>query len=482
MLKNLFYLFFFILYCTSLHSQENSGIIHSNYAPTNSVLINPSSIGDSKIYWEINLIGAAAFIDNNYVFSPNFSGITAITNPSGVEGVIDNFKPGDKFGFIDVALHGPSFYLNLGKHAVGITTQLRTIVDGRNIDANLAKFMFEGFKYLPQRGIEYTTNNTKINTMAWGEIGLNYAYTFKQKNTNMYIGGISLKRLFGITHLGTNIDEATFLVPDTNDIVFSSVQGKYGLSAPSFNAGRGWSVDLGFTYKKTIDEVDAYIPYSKKSACKKSDYIYKIGLSLLDLGYISFNGNSYYGEVNENGTWEDFSNSNFDDNYDQYDAKVIESFTDVTNTKNSYTAYLPTALSLQFDYNFQNGFYINTTVVQNLSFFNQLGVNRQNLLAVTPRFETPRFEVALPLSLRRYTSPSFGLAFRFWNNFVIGSDRLGSILFNGDTYGSDIYFNIKLAKLYSNKCRVKRSKQKYKTFKTNSCHYIPNKKWKRSKR
>ena len=484
MTKKITYLILFICLSKLLLSQENSGIVHSNYAPTNSVLINPSSIGDSKVYWEINLIGASAFIDNNYVYAPNFSIFSifrAIETSETIEEPIDNFKPGNKSAQIDFALHGPSFYLNLGKHAIGLTTQLRTVVDGRNIDDNLAKFMYEGFKYLPQRGIEYSTSNTKINTMTWGELGLNYAYTFKQQNNNMYIAGISAKRLFGITHLGINIKDAVFTVPDTVNLEFANIDAKYGFSSPSFNAGRGWGFDLGFTYKKTLEEVDAYIPFSKKSGCKKSDYLYKIGISLLDLGYISFSEESYYGEVEESGTWEDYSNSNFDDNYDEYDAKILASFSEASNIKNAYTAFLPTALSVQYDYNFQNGFYVNATLVQNLSFFNQLGVNRQNLLALTPRFELPRFEVSLPLSLRKYTFPSFGLAFRFWNNLIIGSDRLGSLLFDGDTYGTDIYFNIKIAKLYTNKCRVKQSKKKFKTYRTNSCHFIPNKKWKKKK-
>ena len=150
--------------------------------------------------------------------------------------------------------------------------------------------------------------------------------------------------------------------------------------------------------------------------------------------------------------------------------------------KNSYKAYLPTALSIQYDYNFENGFFLNGTIVQNLSFFNQLGVHRQNSFAVTPRYERPRFEVAMPITLRRYYSPSLGLAFRFWNNLIIGTDRLGSILFNGDTYGTDIYFNIKIAKLYTNKCKGKSFKKKFKRYKTNACHFTPNKKWKKKKK
>ena len=243
-----------LLQFSSAYCQENMGISNSNYAPTNSVLLNPSSIGDSKVYWEINLIGASMFIDNNYVYSPGFSVLNAIRNPGSVSEPLDNFKAGNKSANADIALHGPSFYLNLGKHAVGLTTQLRTVVDGRNIDANLAKFMFEGFKYLPQRGVEYNTSNTKINAMAWGEVGINYAYTFKQQSTNMYIGGISVKRLYGITHMGVNIKDATFIVPDTSDVVFSNIDAKYGFSSPSFNAGRGWGFDLGFTYKKIYEK------------------------------------------------------------------------------------------------------------------------------------------------------------------------------------------------------------------------------------
>lgn len=480
--KKITYLLILIFCCRQIAAQENMGISNSNYAPTNSVFLNPSSIGDSKVYWEINLVGASAFIDNNYVYSPGFSFISAIRNPAGVAEPLDDFKPGNKSAYVDIAVHGPSFYLNLGKHAVGLSTQLRTVVDGRNIDDNLAKFMFEGFKYLPQRGIEYNTSNTKINTMTWGELGINYAYTFKQQSNNMYIGGISVKRLYGINHLGVNIKNATFTVPDTSDIVFAEIDGKYGFSAPAFNAGRGWGLDFGFTYKKMLEEIDAYVPYSKKSGCKKPDYLYKIGVSLIDFGYISFGSASYAGNVDESGTWEDFSNSNFEDNFNQYDAKILNSFSSSSDVSSSYKAFLPTSLSIQYDYNFENGFYLNTTVVQNLSFFNQLGVNRQNSFALTPRFETPRFEVAMPLTFRKYIYPSLGLAFRFWNNLVIGTDRLGPILFKGNKYGADIYFNLKVAKLYTNKCRVKPSKRKFKRYKTNDCHFTPNKKWKKKKR
>ena len=476
MLKKITYLLLFFCCVNVSFSQENSGIVHSNYAPTNSVLINPSSIGDSKVFWEINLIGASLFIDNNYLYVPKSSVLSLALNANTVNDPIDITTSGNKFAFTDLSLHGPSFYMNLGKHAVGLTSQLRQVVDARNIDVSFAKFMLEGFNYKEQRGIEYTISNSKINSMAWGEIGINYAYTFKQNNNNMYIGGISLKRLYGLYHIGTNIKDATLIVPDTNNINLSNVNAKYGFSNPALNAGRGWALDLGFTYKKTLDKVNSYIPYSIKSGCKKSNYLYKLGISILDLGYLFYSSDSYYGEVEGSGTWENYLSNEAGDDSDAYQDKIIASFSNNSNRKTSYNAQLPTALSVQFDYNFQNGIYINGSIIQNISLFNNLGVNRQNLLVLTPRFELPRFEVALPLSLKRYNSPSFGLAFRFWNNLIIGSDRLGSLLFNGDLYGTDIYFSIKIAKLYTNRCGPNPSKRIPRTI-TNDCHFIPNMKW-----
>lgn len=473
MLKNTYLLAISLLCVSSIFSQENIGIANSNYSPTSSVLLNPSSIGDSKVLWEVNLVGISAFVDNNYIFLPKnqFSLPSAIRDPASIPDPLDKFTSSDKNGYLDASIHGPSVVFNVGKHAFGFNTQIRTVLDARNVPFNLSKFIFEGFKYLPQRGIEYDGSNIKINTMSWAEVGINYAYIFKQRKNEQYIGGVSLKRLIGITHGGANIKDVSYSVPDTSDINFTNLDAKYGFTAPAFNSGSGWSLDLGFTYKKTLDFIDHYVPYSRNSNCRKSDYKYKLGVSLLDLGWINFNSGAFYGEIdNDSGIWRDYSDTDFGE-ADENDARIRESFPNIENQQNSYRAFLPTALSIQYDYNFENGFYLNGTVVQNLSFFNQLGVNRQNLLAITPRLELPRFEVSLPVSLRRYTSPSLGLAVRLWNNIIIGTDRLGPLLFNVDVYGMDIYFSLKIAKLYTSKCKNKRKPGAKKSYKTNDCYF-----------
>ena len=50
------------------HAQEMWGIAVSNYAGSNGSMINPSSIVNSKLYMDINILAADVFVDNNYVY------------------------------------------------------------------------------------------------------------------------------------------------------------------------------------------------------------------------------------------------------------------------------------------------------------------------------------------------------------------------------------------------------------------------------
>ena len=41
---------------------------------------------------------------------------------------------------------------------------------------------------------------------------------FKQKDKDMFLGGVSIKRLFGLQHIGLNIKEASYTVADSTVI------------------------------------------------------------------------------------------------------------------------------------------------------------------------------------------------------------------------------------------------------------------------
>jgi hypothetical protein len=47
--------------------QEQFGAAFSNYTPTNSVFLNPSSMLDAKTWLDIHIVGAGTYANNNFV-------------------------------------------------------------------------------------------------------------------------------------------------------------------------------------------------------------------------------------------------------------------------------------------------------------------------------------------------------------------------------------------------------------------------------
>ena len=53
-----------------IKAQEMWGITISNYAGSNGILINPTSITTSKLYQDINIAAIDIFFENNYAYIP----------------------------------------------------------------------------------------------------------------------------------------------------------------------------------------------------------------------------------------------------------------------------------------------------------------------------------------------------------------------------------------------------------------------------
>ena len=70
-----------------------------------------------------------------------------------------------------------------------------------------------------------------------------------------------------------------------------------------YNKG-GSGFDLGFTYQKTLENCDSYLPHTPKSSCRYIPYKYKLGISLIDVGSVKFEQE----KINYNGYNFDFEN------------------------------------------------------------------------------------------------------------------------------------------------------------------------------
>ncbi len=440
-------------------SQDNLGIAGSTRAPANTVLVNPSSIVDSRAFIDINLAGLSVFASNDLVYLPgnrfSFRDLASTGLPEY------NRKRPPHSAFVDAGVHGPSATFAVKKHAFGIYTGVRAAVSIVGISEGFSYQLTNGFQYQPLLGQPQTVKNMRLGSMAWAEAGITYA-TIVARSGNMLVqAGATLKRLWGVTGVGLNVDSWNYTVLDSTRISTQLLQGQYGFNdiltnGFSINNGKGIGVDLGMTFKYRNSESTEYTPHSP---CTDGDYWYRFGFALLDLGSVKFNAPFYSSKfsVSDSSLWQAYKDAQVDGLVDVDSLLGTALGVPASAARQSFSMMLPGAISANFDYNLGRDFYLYGVATYGFPWRNRLGVQRGSYLGLAPRWEKRRFEASLPFTLVDFKRPQVGLMLRL-NSIIIGSDNLGALLFNGNIYGADIYFSLKWTIFRHGACRGKKEK------------------------
>ncbi len=442
----------------SAFSQEEIGYTPSNYSGVQGLFLNPAKGCDAKTFVDVNIIGLDLFVHNNYVHYAAKDFYLWKNISTGFPELVDNTKPGYKRAQVALNVTGPSVHVSIGQHSIGLFTRARSYTSVK-LELPLAKHIFEGFKYYPQLRQQYNLNDMFINSLTWVEYGLSYGYIFLQKNRTMMSGGLNIRYLTGINAIGVNIENLNYEVRDSTNLEFYNFSGQVQQAAPAFGSGKGWGLDLGFEYKYMLDDITRYRPNTKRGGCKRVDYKWKLGVSVLDIGYINFNQSASFQDFNNEGSsWYKYDSTGIK-GYNGVDSLINARFNSEGNITREpqFKAWMPLAASVQFDYNFENNFYVNATAMYGPRLGNN--VRRGGLLAIVPRYERKRWEISLPLSLWDFQYPQFGLQIRLNNMLIIGSDRIMPLIYRSNVYGLDIYFHLKFS-LYKNPaCKRKGGKK-----------------------
>lgn len=395
-MKTFALLCFIMVASMPLEAQEMQGVVNSNYAGLNGMTLNPGFIADSKLYLDINILSTDAFFQTDM----------------------------NKNAYGSFRLSGPSVMLNKGRHAFAFSEAVRSAVSFRKIN---------------QKNNSANNNEfEKINVagLAWGEVDFTYAYLFRRIEKSVWAGGLTLKMLGG--------GGGAFYVSNANNYSFSSSMAdnlnNIGISGGGgMGAGIGFGVDLGVTYSKKSKPV-TLLTFKKLCQQKFTDYDYRLGVSVVDLGFIRFSD-----KVNTSQFNQSISNSvpYFIDT-SQYTYATDTNLYNYASSMSQehYSMGLPTAACLQFDWHYYKNWYLNGTFVQGLNFSNST-VRRPTMLAVTPRYEKRWFEVNLPVSVSDMKYFRLGLSLRLWN-FIIGSDNLLGSLGAGMNRSFDLYVSLRM--------------------------------------
>jgi hypothetical protein len=349
---------------------------------------------------------------------------------------------------------GPSFMVNLRNNSsIGVTTAARYYTNINNITGHFGQ---NAFAFLQEQDLWNTTfhdNSARLNTMGWLEYGLNYAAVIYKNGRNEFKGGITLKYLQGIAAGYFKNTNLTYKIINNTEFNFSNTSIDYGRtdynllmnsnSISDLIHGYGFGGNIGLTYLRLKN---FSIPVNKTEDQSENNYIYRIGVSLIDVGSINFNKNAAdYHLQAVTANYSNWKQSHIANNtqLDKTLSAVFYHDSTASLKADHFTMGLPVALSLQADWNFYKNFFVNATIIKNLGRKNSTAVVSPDVYSLTPRYETEKFELSMPVSLLYYGhwQPRIGLAARA-GCFFIGGDALGGLLKLNDFEGAEFYMGV----------------------------------------
>lgn len=448
-------------------SQEMLGLAFGNYAGINSAFLNPALISGSKAYLDINIAGAQTYFKNNWAYVPKedkniwelIQSDTLIPKYGKwkYNGLYTYYKnTNTKHAFQSSRVIGPSVLYQNGDMAFGLSISARVATSGTNIPFEIPIFIYEGLTYEEMQDIIYDDYDFNFSNLAWTEMAAHWAYNFKRPYKSILTVGASVKLNLAYAGGYSINPNAKYVVYDSRNVQFFNYDAEYGYALPfnydstnfvssgPFIKGYGGGIDIGFVYTRLKNGIR---PPKGKKACsyEYEDYIYKLGVSILDLGAVYLNKNAQQHKFdNVSVFWSQFDTVEFH-NINSAMKTLSKAFYNDENKSyqgNSFTIGLPTALSVQFDSHLSKNIYLGAAIFQPIR-FNKKQVRRPAQIAIIPRFEHDIIELSIPVSVVEYQYVRVGAAFRA-GPITIGSERLGTLLGLSDLDGADIYVSLKI--------------------------------------
>jgi len=444
----------FVLAFKPSRAQEMLGISNSNFAGNMGMGLNPSLFVGSPYLYEWNFISGDLFVDNDYVYLPKRTSLlgASIRGESiPQEDVLDYYTTPPKNAYANIFLRGPSYIRNNDKFSWGFHTAFRSNLSATDVPYHLAKFIKEGFDYIPQHDIRYVSTPFRSATMAWGEIGGTYGKKLHEvRNKSYFAGAVTLKLILGFDAAYVNLTDFDYELPSSDTLIVYNATGEYAhslsdgdqsLAKPFRIRGYGAGIDIGFTYYrgKVHGAGDC-----NETAEKLKKYKYRLGFSVIDIGMVKFSKQAKVFKFSNSSTvWPGIDTVKFNSISAMDTSFSYHFYGDPYQSQSAskFNIFLPGALSVQFDYCIMPRFYANATIVQAIP-ISKYAIVRASQISVSARYETRKFEVTVPLTVYEYNKPHMGLAFRY-KFFVLGTDRLGSFTGLWDTTGYDIFFGFK---------------------------------------
>lgn len=384
-------LFLFVfLFSLSANAQSLTPLQTSNYAGTQGIYLNPSSMADSRLSFQISIgLGAFGFSRQPVPFP---------LVPFGAS----LFSAGDPRGVSQADVRGPAVMARLGrKHAVGITTRYRAAY-GLSGNYDLVRWINGTLKTPP-------TGQQSLSFAAEGytDYAFSYAVSLLDLGTHHLKVGGTVKLIRGLQRANLN-SQANFAGGTTTNLPYSgaTVRGtasdissfqnaSFGRSLMGPSAGRGTGFDAGAAYEfRPKQRFYRYHMDGKLRAAEEMNkYLFRIGFSLLDIGQINYNELTDYLASGQSGTVRQADYK--DKSSEQIRSQLVGQFGLATGADaRPVSVLLPHSTSVQLDVFLGRSWFGNVVYQSDVPLPTTEGLNRGSVVAFGPRSEGPGGELA----------------------------------------------------------------------------------------
>jgi Family of unknown function (DUF5723) len=454
-IKKISFLIVLLFICLSVKSQSYVGYHAATYNGVYAILTSPADILNHRIRADINLVGASAGVSNNIIrfkYSNRKNDNAGITYPNPIQ------KNGK--GYFNTDVFGPSFLIRLSdKNAFAITTRARVIANVHGVSKYVLNSELQDTLDASLINNNLTLSNTMVNAHAWKEVALTYSRQIGISDYGVWKAGISLKYLGGLAAASFSTNNLSY----TRDSIFDingninkdavlNTQGSFSLNYTknldslsdnvsdylSFkNPGVGIDVGISYEYR---DEMQVYeTQYSDKTA----NYIWKLGASITDIGFIRYSASQtggFSGRATGKTYLVDQLSAPPDSSILSQKSNYYKTLFNLRSASTGFTMQLPTTLHLTYDRFFNRWLAINAQLNMPLVFskLNYYSGNFNPLaIAITPRAEITWAGVYMPFSYTSIGGLQVGTAIRL-GPLVIGSGSLINARFS-KTKKMDVY-------------------------------------------
>jgi len=424
-------------------AQDYHAIQGSPFAGSMGVANNPASILSTPYPWDITLFSTQIKNSTNAVIFNNYS---YLSHPDtiGYKWTGGNFK---RFASFNYNVHLLNVRISLGrKQGISFGANIRgygSVRTGTTNYNDTLKNMNDFFNI--NEGTVYKAN---MVSSSWVELYGTYSKTVWDDSYGRLNAGVTLRLMRGISgayvHMSNGAVNRSAL--DSLTIYHMAAgSAEYGYSANydqwHDNQSTGTNLKNFLGHTRPGAAVDLGVEYLVKSQTVPIygegddyyDYEWKIGVSLLDLGANRYNyGTQSRAASSPKSSVSDADlNAKFDNtgSLAQFNDSLATIVNNIRTLHGIFTVWNPARLVINVDRPLQNNFSLNADLTLNLGGSNsgkRLFTKEMTLLAVTPRWETRRLGVYLPLTMTTDGKVWLGAAGKL-GPLLLGVHNLGTV-------------------------------------------------------